>query len=181
MAQQQITITEALAELNTLSKRIRKKQDSVYQYLYRQDIYKDPLEKEGGCRKFIDEQRQGIKDLQDRVVRIRTAIARSNDKSELTVNDRTMTVAEWLTWKREISHDHSLFLSTLQSRLNMARRDAQRKGLSLVQVGDSSKPEDVVVNVDETKLAKEIEDNEIILGELDGKLSLVNATTVIEV
>lgn len=42
-------ITEALAELKTLNKRVEKKKEYVKAYLYRQEGLKDPLEKDGGC------------------------------------------------------------------------------------------------------------------------------------
>ena len=44
----QLTITEALAEIKTLEKRIQKKQEFVGSFLYRQEQFKDPLAAQGG-------------------------------------------------------------------------------------------------------------------------------------
>lgn len=43
-----LTITEALAELKTLDKRILAKQGSIPNYLVRDDRVRDPLAKDGG-------------------------------------------------------------------------------------------------------------------------------------
>lgn len=41
-----ITITEALAEIKTVAKRIEKKRDFIRAYLSRQEGVRDPLEKQ---------------------------------------------------------------------------------------------------------------------------------------
>ena len=73
----QTTITEALAELKTLGKRIEKKRESVAMFLTRQDGLKDPLEKDGGSVEFIKRERQAVKDLEQHHVNIRLAIQRA--------------------------------------------------------------------------------------------------------
>jgi hypothetical protein len=45
------SITEALAEINTIEKRIAKKQRFVHEHLLRQEQLKDPLEKSQGNRR----------------------------------------------------------------------------------------------------------------------------------
>ena len=43
-----ITITEALAEVKTIEKRVTKKQDFVASHVLRQEMIKDPLAEQGG-------------------------------------------------------------------------------------------------------------------------------------
>lgn len=71
-----LTLTEALAELKTIDKRIVTKQNNILTYAARQDLIKDPLEKDGGSVKFVKEEKQGMNDLETRKVAIRRAIAK---------------------------------------------------------------------------------------------------------
>ena len=71
----------------------------------------------------------------------------------------------------------------LSAGLAQLRREAQAKGATVgmaqaaaaVHVG-GQQVQNVVVNVNELELAREIEHLELVLGELDGQLSLRNAT-----
>lgn len=182
-----LTITEALQEIKTIGKRLEKKRLSVAQYLARDARVRDPLERDGGSEKFIGQERQAITDLESRVIAIRTAIQFSNLNSSIKVGSIQRTVAEWLTWRREISGGAKQFLGTLANGLLNVRNEVQKKGGKLiaaaVAVNESVGPNDpphVVVNLDEKKLIEEQEQMEEILGTLDGKLSLFNATTTIE-
>ena len=98
-------ITEALGELKTIGKRITKKQEAVMRYFARQANVLDPLAKEldGGSTAFISRERQAIGDLHDRLVQIRVGIQRANLDNSLEVGGRSRTIAEWLTWRREVS------------------------------------------------------------------------------
>ncbi|MFI5421254.1 MAG: hypothetical protein ACHQ1H_09845 [Nitrososphaerales archaeon] len=177
------TITEALAEIKTIGKRIEKKRQSVATYLARDFRLKDPLEKDGGSVKFIVEERQGISDLENRIVSIRTAIQKSNLATQTTVGNRTMTVAEWLTWRREVSSAAQGFLNSLNSGIRQIREKAQRDGGRVVSNATETEGKvalEVIVNIDEKALLEEQENMEKTLGELDGRLSLLNATTVVD-
>jgi hypothetical protein len=182
-----LTITEALQEIKTIGKRLEKKRASIGPYLARDARVRDPLEKDGGSEKFINSERQAMGDLENRVIAIRTAIQRSNLDSSISVGQTTRTVAEWLTWRREISAGQKQFLGGLSGGLANLRNDIQKKGgkviAAAVAVNESMGPNDppqMVVNIDERKLIQELEEIEDTLGTLDGKLSLFNATTVIE-
>ena len=178
----QLTITEALAEVKTLSKRVAAKRDFIKQYLVRQDQFKDPLEKSGGSVKALIEARQSVNDLYKRVVAIRTAIQAANLTNKVKVGDATMTVAEWLTWKKDVAPSSLQFLKEISKNILTVRQQAQAKGVAVVGAGATQlNPTDVIVNVDETELAQLIEVTETTLGTLDGRLSLFNATTTIEV
>lgn len=169
-----VTITEGLAELKTLAKRIEKKQETVKQYLFRRDTMRDPLEKSGGSAKFVTQELQSINDLEIRIISIRRGIARANDRTIVNVCGEERTVSEWLTWRREIASKRQSFLSQLRQLADRARREAQRNQ-------QTGQVEDVVVNINEKDLLSQEEKTEEILSTLDGKLSLVNATVTIDV
>lgn len=175
---QTMTITEALAELKTLSKRIQKKRLFVQSHLIRQDKFKDPLEKDGGSPKVIVSERQAIQDLENRAIAIRMAIADINSKTKVTINDNEHSISEWLVWRRDIAPMHQEFLASLQNSITRTRSEARRSGV-VVNPQDGAKPDDVMVNVNEVELAREIESLETTLGALDGQLSLKNATVTV--
>lgn len=179
------TITEALAEIKTINARIEKKREFVLAYLFRQDGLKDPLEKDGGSVAVLVRERQAITDLEKRIVQLRRGIAKANDATTIAVNGGSETIADWLTWRRDVAPNRQAFFRALQQRLATLRNTAQRSGHAVVQAiattGADSKPTDFVVNIDEGDLAKSMEDMEEVLGTLDGQLSLKNATIMIEV
>ena len=53
-----LTITEALAEIKTIGKRLEKKREHVKGFLFRQDVFKDPFYSEGGSFSMIERERQ---------------------------------------------------------------------------------------------------------------------------
>lgn len=178
-----MTITEALAEIKTIGKRLEKKKSFVQGYLWRQEGLKDPLVKEYvDSISAIKAERQAINDLQKRIIQIRTAIQKANETTTLIIGDQTQTMAEWLIWKREVAPAYQQFLIAIANKLHSMRSEVQRKGLSVVTSGDLAKtPQDIIVNIDEQALAQEIEKLEEVLGNLDGQLSLKNATVMVEV
>ena len=184
-----LTITEALQEIKTIGKRLDKKRKSVVPYLIRDSRARDPLAKDGGSEAFVKSERQSIHDLEERVIAIRTAIQRSNLDSQLQLGEQKRSVAEWLTWRREISGNQVSFLKEITNGLTRVRDETTKKGgkfiaAQAVAVNDSYTPDgppEFVVNVDERALLSETDSLEQMLGDLDGKLSLFNATTVIDV
>jgi hypothetical protein len=163
----------------TIEKRILKKQEFIKNYLYRQSVVRDPHEKNGGSAVLIEQELQSIKDLQDRLIDIRAEIQKSNHANTITVENETRTIADWLTWRREVADNVRRFYNELSARLNNVRQDAMRKGIS-VSDKDAGYSPDYIVNINEHELAKKIENIENVLGVLDGQLSLKNATTFIE-
>lgn len=179
-----MTITEALAEIKTVGKRIAKKREAISGYVARQDNLKDPLAADGGSVEFIKRERQAIADLEARIVTLRAQIAAANAQTTVTVEGDTHSVADWLTWRREVAPGQQQFLNGLRSGLDNVRKQVAAKGLGIVNatatVNTSEvKPTDVWVNISEKDLAAEIEHLETVLGGLDGQLSLTNATTTI--
>jgi hypothetical protein len=177
-----LTITEALADIKTSLARIDKKQKSILGYLGRDSRLRDPLEKEGGSAEFIKRERQSILDLQDKIVRVRSAIQKINLETTLTIEGETRTLAAWLNWRREIAGLQQTFLSQMSSNIHTLRQQATRQGATVRESGETSAaPQDFIINMSESALATENERMTTILGQLDGKLSLLNATTLIEV
>jgi hypothetical protein len=177
-----LTITESLAEIKMIGKRLEKKREFIMQYIGRQDGLKDPLGPEGGSRSAIAVARQGIADLENRIVTIRSAIQEANAVTMLTIEGETKSIADWLVWRREVSAGRVAFVQRLRQTIMAARKDAVQKGLSVrFSESEVTSPTDIIVNVDEAALAKEAEQLETILGVLDGQLSLKNATVIIDV
>lgn len=182
-----MTITEALAEIKTIGKRLEKKKQAVLANIGRDSRLKDPLE---NSVEYVAQERQAIEDLEKRIVAIRTAIQRSNLTTQCAVNGNTMTVQEWLNFRREIASPRQMFLLGINTGIKQIRDKVQREGgrvnfaaaAAVAQVTDGEKkPIEILLHVDEKKLLEEQEGLEKVLGDLDGKLSLLNATTVIEV
>lgn len=176
-----ITITEALAELTTIGKRVDKKRTFIKAYLMRQEKLKDPLVKDGGASEVIKREFQAVNDLLGRLISIRLAIQKKNHETDVTVGGVTKTLAEWLTWRKEAAPGEQRMYLELQQMINSARAQGLRQGATVVSAGQEAKPDDIVVNVDEAALARSAEETETVLGDLDGQLSLKNATVYIEV
>ena len=175
-----LTITEALAELKTIGKRLDKKRDFVVQYLMRPEQVRDPLEKEGGTSRAIGEERQGIRDLQNRIIALRRAIQLANEANTISIAGDTRSIADWLVWRREVAPWHQQMLALLRSKIDSVRNETLRRGAAIAAPGTDTKAGDVIVNISEQELAREIERLEETLGTLDGQLSLKNATVLIE-
>jgi hypothetical protein len=179
-----ITITEALAEIKTINKRIEKKREFVLSYLYRQEGLKDPLEKDGGSVEAIRREQQAISDLETRIVALRRGIQHANDKTEVTIKDNVMSIADWLTWRRDVAPVVQAFMHQMRQRLAMVRETAKRGGSQVIgamaSVSTDAKPTDYVINIDESELMRKTEELEELLGVLDGQLSLKNATIMID-
>jgi len=172
-----ITVTEARAELKTIGKRVQKKKQVVMAHLVRLDRIIDPLAEEGGSEAAVAEARQGIQDLLGRIVEIRAAIQKSNLYTELTIEGETKTVAEWLTWRKEAAPLAKNLLDDIAVGIDSG--DRQLRTVHDQNPDQENQPA-LVVNVSRKELAEQREKMETILGTLDGKLSLLNATTHIE-
>jgi len=173
-----ITITEALAEIPTLLKRIDKKREFVKNYLFRQSAVRDPHEKDGGSQALIASELQGVADLQDRLVAIRAAIQKANAENFITIDGTESSIADWLTWRRELAPREQAFLDGLSKMLSDLRKKAAQQGVG-VSEQDKGVTADWIVNINEKELSEKIENYERTLGALDGQLSLKNATITV--
>src|SRR3569623_433855 len=178
-----ITITEALAEIKTVGKRIEKKREFINQFLARQEGIRDPLERDGGSASVIASERQAIAALEGRVIALRKGIQSANDANSVTINGGSRTISEWLTWRRDIAPGQRAWLTSVRNGLNQMREKAKREGnavVSAVATTAETRPTAIVVNMDERKLGDEIVALEDTLGQLDGQLSLKNATVTMK-
>lgn len=181
----QITITEALAELKTNLKKVQKKQEFILRYIAREERVRDPLLADGGSVQAIEREQQSILDLLQRNIKIRAEIQEVNLHTPLTINGKTLSVAEWLIWKRDIAQLEKQNISSMTGRIAVVRNEASNRKVQMISAtavasGTVQPSEnDILVNISEADLQKDAEDFEQTFGELDGKLSLLNATTFI--
>jgi hypothetical protein len=176
------TITEALASLKLTQKKLDQKGQFIAQYLYRQNAFKDPMLNEGGSEKVIKSERQSINDLSNGIIALRKAINLANDTTFIEIQGVNRSISEWIIWRREISKKQEAILGAWAAGIRTARSTAQQKGLSVVTAEkDSISVNDLIINISEVELQKDIESLQSTLGVLDGLLSLKNATTFVEV
>jgi hypothetical protein len=175
-----ITITEALAEIPTIKKRIENEQKFISGYLCRVNGIRDPFEKEGGTPIAIQQKFQSLKDLRQRWINIRSAIAKANSENTITIHGETKTISDWLTFRRELADVQTRFYQSLAEMLRNMRAAQLQKGYQMVEK-DSGSMSDVVVNISEKTLNDDIARLDDILGMLDGQLSLKNATIQIDI
>lgn len=171
-----MSITEALAEVKLIAKRIEKKKETIFNNLVRQEHVADPFQSAGGTPKFIKEETQAIGDLWDRLIRIREAIGKANLENEVTVEGQTRTIAGWLAWRREVQEQAQSFYGAIKDRTNNALQMAARNH-QLYKPTEAAEPILVktVSNVDLAKVTKAWEVAHAIEDRLDGQLSLKNA------
>lgn len=174
-----LTITEALAEIKTIEKRIQKKHEALVPFIGRQDGVRDPLDKQGGSVAYLKAELQSINDLGTRIVNLRIGIAKANTTNTISTNGQTKSISDWIVWRREVAPQIQKIYGGIRSSVNNIRNQAQRTGASVNAI--DAKPTDYVINLDEAELNKKIEEMEEILGNLDGQLSLKNATVIVEV
>lgn len=181
----EITITEALAELKIINKRIATKRQFIQQNAVRHAIIVDPFEGESSTqRDRVTAELQAIGDLITRYLFIRQSISIANHATELTIGTVTRTVATWLVYRREQADGALLLMKQMQqAAVNMRNEIAQKLGQQPNPSGIAPdiKRWQVQVNFDEGALASAIEAADDVMGRLDGLLSLHNATVKIKV
>jgi hypothetical protein len=174
-----ITITEALAELKTVKSRIEKKRQHSGNYILRDSRAVDPMLKEGGSEEYVKREWQAIRDLEERFIRLRFAIQDSNLLTNLELKGISRCIAAWLIWRRELVEARKMYLTNISRSIQNGRRDIASAKIQNPPPG--MEKADLIINLDEAGLLAEIEDLDETLGELDGRLSLLNATTTIDV
>ena len=177
--EQQMTITEALSEVTLIQKKIEKKQATVRDNLTVYEHQDDPYEKDGGLTKAMEAEVQSITDLEKRLLQIRRGIAKANMETEVKIGERTMSIFDWLNWRREVAKSSSSFAQTIYTKTKQtldsnASRPAVYKDENEEQ--HLAKVKAVLPHTDYLKKAEDIEET---LERLDGQLSLKNATVTI--
>jgi hypothetical protein len=178
---QKITITEGLSEITLIKKKIQDKQTKILGMLFQVSHLPDPFAHDGGSFKVIASEMQSVNDLYRKLVAIRAAISTANLTHVITIMDLTLTIHDWLIWKRELSKNEIDFYDKLcrdvKSHLDAIARSPQvyKDENQIVQIVKTT------LNVNYPNCLKHNENRKDILGKLDGQLSLKNATILIEV
>lgn len=176
-----ITITEALSELNLIKKKIEKKKPDVLNNLVRFDHMADPFANVGGSKEYIGSQLQAIDDLRKRFVKIRSAIAQANTVNTIKIGRHEMTINEWLNWKREQSKDEKEFHESIAKTLKVHIDNAAQRPSVFKDDQGNTKLANMIPNVEYSERLKAVEEISDMIENLDGQLSLKNATITIEI
>jgi hypothetical protein len=174
-----MTVSEALSEIKLLSKRIADKRDFIHKSLGRPEFAKDPFAAQGGAPELLRREFQAMTDLEERIITLRLAILTSNATTTVAVQGEHRTIQAWLTARREVLPQRRQFINGLLTEISTTRANAQKQGNQVVAAGAAQKETDLILHVDEAALYTEREQIDVILGELDGRLSQSNATVQI--
>lgn len=176
-----ITITEALSEINLIKKKIEHKKKTVLGLVVKPQHIKDPYVNEGGTTGYLNREFQAISDLEKRLVSLRGAISIANCESQITVGEIKMSIHDWLTWKREVSKEQTSFVNAVVSTVKQHMDQAQKSP----QVWeDAEGKKNLVVfesMIDYPAFIKKQEMLAEIFENLDGQLSLKNATVTVSI
>ena len=176
----EITITEGLAEIKLIGDRVSKKQEFVASHLVRPKNLIDPLQEQGGSVKILKQEMQSIIDLGERLVSIRRAISLANQTHKIEITGINRTIADWLTWRRDVYPDTARFLNVIAQTILRERRELGTDSRRL-RAAQEITGEDIEVHINEKALFESIETLSVINNHLDGQLSLKNAQIMIKV
>lgn len=175
-----LTITEALSELNLIKKKIEGKKKTILSNLTRPKHLVDPFLKEGGSKDYIHHEIQSIKDLMSRYLSIKGSIAKANTTNNVSINGKTMSIHDWLNWKRDLSANDLKFNEAIHISVKN-QLDQQQK---FPQVYKDEKEQTHLLefesNVDYGDFIKKTEEITEFIEKLDGQLSLKNATIILD-
>lgn len=176
-----ITITEALAEIKLINEKIAKRRYYVLDNLVRVRQLADPLASKGGTSAVIASEVQSIADLETRLAKIRTAIMNANLVNTAEVGGQTLSIYEWLVWKREVAQNRRSFYEQIYNQTKRKLEEAQRQ--PQVYKGDNGQASlvEMEASLPYMDFATKHSDVADMLNKLDGVLSLKNATILIEV
>lgn len=178
----ELTITQALAKINVLKKRIENKAAFVREHVARQKMYEDPFAAEGGTPKEIVSAQDSIRKNSESVIKLRCAINASNTLTYVEAAHLRRSIAAWLIWKREVEPSERTRVAALLEAIKRTRETAASKKVQVVSHdGEAQEPLDLMINIDEKALRLKASLLDDITGELDGELSQSNATTTINV
>lgn len=182
MTPRTMSIHEAFAELRVLKAKREQKRQFVQRFAFRIKAHADPLERVGGAEKTVREEMQAIADLDAREISIREQIAKVNDVVLITIGTQTKSLAAWLLIRRHTGPARKAFLDGLATLITTSRTQMQSKRVTEA-AKEAGNPEalDLVLHLDELALQRMREDEEAVLNELDGKITLANATTMITI
>lgn len=177
---EKMTITEALAEVRLIEKKIIKQQKIVFENRSRLSHVADPYADAGGGKKAVESAFQSVRDLGKRLADIRISISVANQATMLELNGREMSITGWLAWRREVAPQHLKFMEKLSGAVSKDQEQIENNPPAYKDENGKVLLSEIIYNVDKSNLDKEIISFDETLSILDGKLSLLNATVVVE-
>lgn len=175
-----ITITEALSEINLITKKLDDKRNAILPALFIASHVIDPYTDN---KKYVAQEMQSLTDFQARLTKIRALIQKANLEHNITIGETTKSITEWLAWKKEVATKEIDFLKKVNQRLLDQSMQAQSRP-SVYQVQEADKQITKIVEykyaLDLTTVTKRLEILNDIFENLDGQLSLKNATVTID-
>lgn len=178
---EKMTITEALSEINLLKKKVQAKEKAVSGLLVSAEHVKDPYADEGGTAKFLEKEFQSIGDFRRRLIKIRSAISKANLENEITLAETTMSIQDWLTWKREVAKEETSLINTVCSTVKRFLDESTNKPQCYQDSEGKPQLLKLKSNVDYAAFVRKQEKMTELFENLDGKLSLKNATIVVSI
>ena len=173
-------ITEAMAEIKLANKKIQSSMDFVVRNIRREDWRLDPFAKEGTTQEaMVKAELQSARDNMQRVVQLKHAINEANRINRLEVAGISMTIAEWLIYRRDVlplAQRNVTHLANLLANVNREVPVSRWAGQATER--DTT---NWIINVSDKELIDEIQKLNTIEERLDGALSLANATIDIDV
>ncbi len=178
---EKMTITEALSEIKLITSKVEKKRAFVKSNLIRAAHMTDPLEKDGGSTKVLTQELQSVKDLEIRLEKVRYAIAKANIENQITLGETTKSIFEWITWKREISAASLNMTNGIHTLIKSELDKISKQPAVYLDQDQKTQIVRIIPNLDYNEFVKKAEVISDMIEQLDGKLSLKNATIVISI
>lgn len=176
-----LTITEALSEVNLITKKLAGKQDGIFPALvvpaHVPDPYKDNL-------KYVEAEMQSVADLQVRLLKIRSGIQRANLETSITINDMTLPITSWLAWRKEVYPTATNLLQNIRRKVVEHQAANQSRPALMQKQEDGALKTEMVTfkyGVSLPEITKKLETLVDTHEKLDGQLSLKNATVTITI
>lgn len=173
-----MTITEALAEIKLIGKKLDSKGDTILKNLTRFEHMPDVL---GDSKSVLAQEMQSMSDLWARHIKIRSAISKANLTETIKINDDEMTISEWITWKREISAKELNMCTNIRNKLKMETDRAASNPQAYKDADQNNQFFKLICNLSYHQYVERSQYIQERLDKLDGLLSLKNATTIVEV
>ena len=176
-----MTITEALSEINLIKKKLEHKKTAMQTLLIKADHVKDIYESEGGVTKHLQKEFQALSDLRRRFVSLRAAISEANLNHEITVGEKTLSIHDWLTWKREIAKEEQNHANYIVTTVNNYMTQSSKNPQCYDDAEGKKHLVTFTPTVDLAEWVKKQERLNDLLENLDGQLSLKNATILVSI
>lgn len=177
----QLTITEALSEINLIKKKIQAKQTKILGMLTQVEHLPDPWAQLGGASQVIREEYQAICDLHTRLQNIRAGISKANLENSLKVGFKTRTIHDWLIWKREIYKEFQSFIVNVNKNVKIYIDQASKAPQVYKDDAGNVQLVKTKINIEYPHWQAFEQELMEVNEQLDGQLSLKNATITIEV